>query len=179
MFYLYFTKFHTYLEKLGVLDHLRHHLTPDVLQLLVSVHVFPPYHILPIRLGRSLQVPPESRPAKCFAARLVTGLRRTDHISPALASLGWERVENMVAGHDCTNVYKALTSQRCPVALRDMFQKRSDVSTRSTVEPPTLAISNCRNAGSHRPARGSSTELCARGISYHPLWKPLHLGARL
>ena len=144
---------------------IRHHLTPDVLQLLVGVHVFP-------HITYCLSVWGEA--SKCrlsrvqrsvnFAARLVTGLCRTDHISPALASLGWERVENMVARHDCTNVYKALTSQRCPVALRDMFEKRSDVSARSTratnagdLHLPKCRLAQTRKGFKHRAVRAWNT----------------------
>ena len=89
---------------------IRHHFTPDVLKLLVHAHVFP--HIsycLSVWGGASKCR--LNRVQKCvnFAARLVTGVRRCDHISPALASLGWEAVERMVARHDRSNVHKALT----------------------------------------------------------------------
>ena len=159
---------------------IRHHLTPDVLQLLISVHVFP--HItycLSVWGGASKGHLSRVQRSVNFAARLVTGLRRTDHISPALASLGWERVENMVARHDCTNVYKALTSQRCPVALRDMFEKRSDVSARSTratdagdLQLPKCRLAQTRKGFKHRAVRAWNT--------LPPSVKVLcfHLGAR-
>ena len=51
-----------------------------------------------------------SRVQKCinFAARLVTGVRRSDHISPSLDSLGWVRIDVMIARHDSANVHKAM-----------------------------------------------------------------------
>ena len=50
------------------------------------------------------------RVQKClnFAASLVAGARRTDHISQALASLGWHRLEDMVNWQDYLHVYRAL-----------------------------------------------------------------------
>ena len=134
----------------------RHHLTSDALQLLVNAHVLP--HILYClsvwggasrcrmnRVQRSLN----------FAARLITGVRRCDHISPALASLGWERVDGMVARHDCFNVYRALSSHCCPEALRDMFGKRSDVSSRTTraTDAGDLRVPRCRLAQTQRGFR--------------------------
>ena len=135
---------------------IRHHLTPDVLKLLVHAHVFP--HIsycLSVWGGASKCC--LSRVQKCvnFAARLVTGVRRCDHISPSLASLGWEAVERMVARHDCSNVHKALTSHRCPDVLRDMFTRRSNVSSRRTRATGTgdFHLPKCRLAQTQKGFR--------------------------
>ena len=135
---------------------IRHHLTPDVLKLLINAHLFP--HIaycLSVWGGASKCRLSRVQRSLNFAARLVTGVRRSDHISPALASLGWERVDGMVARHDCANVRKALTSQRCPEALRDMFTKRSDVSVRSTraADAGDLHLPKCRLAQTQRGFR--------------------------
>ena len=67
-----------------------------------------------------------------FAARLVSGLRRCDHVSPTLAALGWPRVEQVVARRDAVNVHRALHVGGAPVALRDMIRPRSAVSERLT-----------------------------------------------
>ena len=67
-----------------------------------------------------------------FAARLVSGLRRCDHVSPTLAALGWPRVEQVVARRDAVNVHRALNVGAAPEALRDMMRPRSTVSGRLT-----------------------------------------------
>ena len=139
----------------------RHHLTPDALKLLVNAHVFPHVaYCLSVWGGASKCRLSRVQRSLNFAARLITGVRRCDHISPALASLGWDRVEGMVAKHDCANVCRALSSQRCPDALRAMFTKRSDVSSRSTRATNTgdLYVPKCKLAQSqkgfrHRAAR--------------------------
>ena len=76
------------------------------------------------------------------------------------ATVGWETVERMVARHDCTNVFKALAGELCPVALRDMFCKRSDVSTRSTrstdagdLHLPKCRLAQTRKGFKHRAVR--------------------------
>ena len=111
----------------------RHHFTSDVLKLLVQAHVFPHIHYCLSVWGGA---------AKChlqrvqktinFAARLVTGVRRTEHISPALQALGWERVEKMVRRHDHAHVQRALNHDQCPPAISDMFVRRASVSSRDT-----------------------------------------------
>ena len=42
------------------------------------------------------------RKAINFGARIVTGIGRRDHISPALAELGWPNVEEMAMDRDLT-----------------------------------------------------------------------------
>ena len=67
-----------------------------------------------------------------FAARLVTGVRRSEHISPALESLGWERVDVMLRRHDHVHVQRALYNDQCPPAMSAMFTRRAEVSSRDT-----------------------------------------------
>ena len=111
----------------------RHLLTKDVLKLLVQLHIFP--HILYCLSvwGGAAQVHLQ-RVQKClnFAARLVTGVRRHEHITAALESLGWARVNEWVFAHDCEYVHRALNSDACPESLRAMFTSRSQVSSHTT-----------------------------------------------
>ena len=67
-----------------------------------------------------------------FAARLVCGLRRYDHVTPALRALGWPGVKSIVVRRDALNVYRGLHETNAPQTLRDMFRPRSAVSTRTT-----------------------------------------------
>ena len=72
-----------------------------------------------------------------FAARLVSDLRKYDHVGPALAALGWPIVMEMVAQHDSVNVHRALHVATSPEALQALFRQRSAVSallTRATAE---------------------------------------------
>ena len=67
-----------------------------------------------------------------FAARLVTGTRRYDHISPTLTALGWPSLAEMVRRRDCINVYRALHESEAPSALRSQFRSRDEISLRHT-----------------------------------------------
>ena len=110
----------------------RHHFTPDVLKLLVQAHVFPHIHYcLSVWGGAAKCQLQRVQKTLNFAARLVTGVRRTEHISPALQALGWERVEEMLRRHDHVLVQRALYHSLCPPALSDMFVRRAAVSSRA------------------------------------------------
>ena len=112
---------------------IRHHLSPEILKILVQSHVFPHLQYCSSvwggatnsrldRLQRTIH----------FAARLVSGLRKYDHVSPALTALGWLGVREVIAQRDAVNVNRALHVAAAPGALRAMFRPRSAVSERRT-----------------------------------------------
>ena len=49
-----------------------------------------------------------------FGARIVTGIGRRDHISPALAELGWPTVEEMVMNCDLSAMRRPIHSPHAP-----------------------------------------------------------------
>ena len=96
-----------------------------------------------------------------FAARLVTGLRKYDHITPALAALGWPGIREVIARRDAVNVYRALHVITAPDSLRAMFHPRSAVSRRATrgaaagtavLEMPHLRLTTTRRLFPYRAA---------------------------
>ena len=66
------------------------------------------------------------------SARLVYGLHRYDHISPALAELGWLSIGEVIARCGAVNVYRALHVTGAPETLQATFHPRSTVSERLT-----------------------------------------------
>ena len=139
---------------------IRHHLTPETRQLLIQAHVFP--HILyclsvwggaaACRLSRVQKV-------LNFSARVVTGARRGDHVTPILEALGWHAVAELVTRRDCIGVYRALKDPRAPAAIRALFTPRADISARTTrassagaLEMPALRLNMSRRAFSYRAA---------------------------
>ena len=112
---------------------IRHHLSPEILKILVQTHVFPHLQYCSSVWGGATQ----SRLDRLqriihFAARLVSGLRKYDRVSPALTALGWPGVREVIARRDAVNVFRALHVAAAPGALRTMFRPRSAVSERRT-----------------------------------------------
>ena len=112
---------------------IRHFLSPNILKILVLAHVFPHLQYCSSVWGGA----PNCRLDRLqkvlhFAARLVTGLRRYDHVGPALAALGWPDIREMIARRDALNVYRALHVVSAPGPLRAMFRPRAAVSERET-----------------------------------------------
>ena len=67
-----------------------------------------------------------------FAARLVTGSKRRDHITPVLKSLHWSRIGELVEERDRLKVHRAICDPHAPIVVQNMFKRRCDVATRDT-----------------------------------------------
>ena len=112
---------------------IRPHLSPDILRILVQTHVFPHFHYCSSVWGGATQNRLDRvQKVLNLAARLVSGLRRYDHISPTLVALGWPGVKEMVARRDAVNIYRGLHVAAAPASLRAMVRPRSAVSARRT-----------------------------------------------
>ena len=104
----------------------RHHFNQETLKLLIETHVFP--HILyciSVWGGAAKNQLFRIQKVINFGARIVLGVRRRDRIGPALASLGWARIEQLVREKDLLKIYKALHYQLYPLSIRRMFTPRS------------------------------------------------------
>ena len=112
---------------------IRHHLSPELLKILIQTHIFPHLQYCSSVWGGAASCRLDRLQIVIhFAARLVSGLRRHDHVTPTLRALGWSSVRTMVMRRDAMNVYRGLHVTDAPKALRDMFRPRSAVSGRST-----------------------------------------------
>ena len=141
---------------------IRHHLSPEILTILVQAHVFPHLQYCSSVWGGATN----SRLDRLqkvihFAARLVSGLRKYDRIGPTLTALGWPGVREMIARRDAANVYRALRVTAAPSALQAMFRPRSAVSERLTrataagaavLELPRVRLAATRRLFPHRAA---------------------------
>ena len=155
----------------------RHHFSQDILQKLINIHVFP--HIiycLSVWGGPNKTQLVRIQKTINFAARVVTGAGRTDRIGPTLQALGWERVERLVEMKDAVKMYKLLTKELGPPAIRSMFVARSAVSHRSRA---VGGDEGCRQnvQAPDQGARTPSNSIDVRGTfgSLSPL-HPLHRG---
>ena len=139
---------------------IRHHLTPEARKLLIQCHAFPHIHYcLSVWGGAAACHLQRVQRAINFGARIVSGARARDHVSPILEALGWRGVGDLVWRHDCVRVFGALRDSRVPGAIRSLFAARADVSQRTTratlagmLEPPGFRLSMSRRAFSYRAA---------------------------
>ena len=67
-----------------------------------------------------------------FAARIVTGIGRRDHVTPALEQLGWLRVDDMITESDVAVMRRLLYSPHVPGLLSGRVPRRSEVSARQS-----------------------------------------------
>ena len=139
---------------------IRHHLTPEALKLLIETHVFP--HILYcISVWGGAASCHLNRLQKIinFAARIVSGTRKYDHISPTVKALGWHKIRDLVVYRDILSVFRALHNPIAPLAIRSLFAPRSTIShrvtratTAGTLQLPPFRLSLTRRTFSYRAA---------------------------
>ena len=115
------------------LARMRNRLPEDTKRLLVEALVFPHVRYCMTVWG-SCSVEQKKRVQKAinFGARIVTGLNRREHITPALRSLGWGRVDDLLEKQDISMVRRLLTATDAPETLRGKLKYRSDLSAQRT-----------------------------------------------
>ena len=111
----------------------RRHFTTAALITIIRAHVFS--HILyclPVWASASGAQLKRVQKVLHFAARVVTGARRTARMTPVLRSLGWLDVEAMISERDCERVFRALNNPSAPTVIRRLFSRRRDTALRET-----------------------------------------------
>ena len=141
---------------------IRSHLSNDILKILVQTHVLPHLqYCLSVWGGATRTRLNRLQKVINFAARLVSGLRRGDHVSPALATFGWPDIDTLVMRRDAINIYRALHDPAAPQPLKDMARPRQTVCSRRTrataagaavLAPPRLQLTTARRLFPYRAA---------------------------
>ena len=131
----------------------RHYFNSESLKIIIEAYVFP--HIsycLCVWGGAAKGRLYKIQKIINFAARIVTGVKKHEHITPALKSLNWSRIESLVVRRDITKVYKTLIMDGAPLELRELFTPRAAVSVRETraAEHGCLHLRRCRLTSSQR-----------------------------
>ena len=131
----------------------RHYFTHDALKIIVQAYVFP--HImycLCVWGGAAKGQMHKIQKVINFSARIVAGVKKYEHITPTLNSLGWTRIDALVARRDATKVWKLLRTDDAPSSVRELLVPRSAVSSRETrgSDGGDLHLRRCRLASSQR-----------------------------
>lgn len=115
------------------LSKLRHKIPKITKQLIIQALVFPHIQYC-LTVWGSCNATQKHRIQKIinFAARIVTGFKRSQHITPALEALGWPRVDALIDSRDVAMLKRLMSSAEVPTGLAAMIQRRSEVSSRST-----------------------------------------------
>ncbi len=87
-----------------------------------------------------------------FAARIVTGTKKFDHITPSLKQLNWLPVNYMLRFRDTVMAYKCVNGM-APSYLCRMFQTRSQLHNLNTRSSELLEIPLYRTATGQRSFR--------------------------
>jgi len=119
----------------------RHYFSVEVRQILIQAYVFP--HItycLCVWGGTGKGQLHRIQKVLNFAARIITGTKKYDHITPALNSLGWPKIETLVARRDAVKVFKALKREGTPAEIRAMFALCSRCAPLCPLAIPALLL---------------------------------------
>ena len=84
-----------------------------------------------------------------FAARIVSGTRKFDHVTPILKQLQWLPIVKQLEVRDATMVFKCLNGL-APPYLCQKFKTRSEVHNCNTRNRDRLHIPLCRTAAGQR-----------------------------
>ena len=84
-----------------------------------------------------------------FAARIVSGTKKFDHVTPILKQLQWLSIIKQLAVRDATMVFKCLDGL-APPYLCHKFKTRSEVHNCNTRNRDRLHIPPCRTAAGQR-----------------------------
>ena len=115
------------------LARMRHKLPKCTRRLLVEALVFPHLRYC-MNVWGSCTANQKQRVQKVinFGVRIVTGLGRRDHVTPALRELGWCKVDELITERDIATVRHLINAPCASELLRERVVLRSEVSSRST-----------------------------------------------
>ena len=136
--------------KLSRINRIKHLLDRKTILLLMEVFVFSKlFYCSTIWSNTSKQNVKKLQLVQNFAARIVLGLRKYDHISEGIQSLKWLNVKDTLFLNDAVMVHKCLHGG-VPAYLSDKFMLRSAIHSRPTRHCNDLNLPKCRLATGQR-----------------------------
>jgi hypothetical protein len=84
-----------------------------------------------------------------YAARIISGVQKFDHISPTISALGWLPIEEHLLYRDTPVMFKCINGQ-APSYLCDKFKQRDQVHDRNTRSNEDLDIPKFRTGTGQR-----------------------------
>ena len=132
------------LHKVVQINSIKHLLNKKTILLLLNSFVFSKlYYCSTVWSNTSKHNINKLQLVQNFAARVVLGLKKFDHISQAIKSLNWLPVNDRIYLNDAVMMYKC-TNKLVPDYLIEKFTLRSQTHTRNTRQRDQLNIPRCR-----------------------------------
>jgi hypothetical protein len=132
------------------INRVRHLFNKDILLVILNSLVFSKlFYCSTIWAGTSKQNIDKLQLLQNFAARILTNVRKYDHISPALEQLGWLSIKNQLNLRDLCQIYK-IQNSLSPQYLKCKLEKRSEVHKYNTRQKDHLNMPLCRTATAQR-----------------------------
>ena len=132
------------LATLSQISRVRHLFSQDVLLQILNSLVFSKlFYCSTVWSGTTKQNIYKLQLLQNFAARIVTGTNKFNHISPALKELGWLPVADLLHLRDVAMVYKCLNGLT-PTYLSSKLVKRSSIHSHHTRQEDHIHIPYCR-----------------------------------
>lgn len=138
------------MSKLCMINRIRHLLDYSALSIVINSLVFSKlFYCSSIWSGTSKSNISKLQLVQNFAARILSGKKKYEHITPTLKLLRLLPISDALYLRDATLMYKCMNSL-APHYLVSMFAKRSDVHDRNTRNCKDLQIPKCRTVTAHQ-----------------------------
>ena len=124
------------MSALGQISRVKHIIRKDILITIINSLMFSKlYYCLSIQSNTSASNIPKLQGVQNFAAHIVSGTRKFDHVSPALKDLRWIPVKSHLYLRDAILAFKSMTGQ-VPNYLSSNFISRGTISGFSQLNIP-------------------------------------------
>ena len=145
--------------KLVQINRIKHLLDKETLLLLINAFVFSKlFYCSTVFSNTSKSSVRKLQRVQNFAARIILGLRKFDHISQGIKSLKWLPVKGRLYLKDGIMMYKCI-NKLAPDYLADKFVQRSHIHNRNTRSRNQLDIPRCRISTGQRSFVYRGTQL--------------------
>ena len=126
------------MSALGQISRVKHIFNKNILVTIINSLVFSKlYYCSSVWSNTSASNNRKLQGVQNFAARIVSGTRKFDHVSPALKDLRWTPVKSHLYLRDAILAFKSMTGQ-VPNYLSSNFISRGNISGRTTRSSSSL-----------------------------------------
>ena len=122
---------------LGQISRVKHIFRKDILVKIINSLVFSTLYYCSSVWSNTSASNNRKQGVQNFAARIVSGTRKFDHVSPALKDLRWTPVKSHLYLRDAILAFKSMTGQ-VPNYLSSNFISRGNISGRTTRSSSSL-----------------------------------------